>query len=75
VFEDAPAGVEAALAAGAWVVALTTSVSAAQLTGAHAIVPNIAVYLDLLATAPRPAAGRSVGGTLAKGHATTGSSM
>jgi sugar-phosphatase len=54
VFEDAPAGVDAALAAGAWVVALTTSVSAGELTRAHAIMPNIAVYLDLLEIMPRP---------------------
>jgi sugar-phosphatase len=54
VFEDAPAGVASGLAAGAWVVALTTSVSADQLTRAHAIVPSIAVYLDLLETMPWP---------------------
>lgn len=59
VFEDAPAGVEAGLASGAWVVALTTSVSAAQLTRAHAIMPNIAVYLTLLDMMPRSPAGRS----------------
>lgn len=61
VFEDAPAGVEAGLGSGAWVVALTTSVSAAQLTRAHAIVPNIAVYLALLDMVPRPPADRAVG--------------
>jgi mannitol-1-/sugar-/sorbitol-6-phosphatase len=62
VFEDAPAGVDAALAAGAWVVALTTSVSAASLARAHAIVPDIAVYLDLFTVVPRMAAGNGARG-------------
>jgi sugar-phosphatase len=46
VFEDAPAGVAAGKAAGMHVVALTTTVSAADLAGADRIVANLAEYLD-----------------------------
>ena len=45
VFEDAPAGVRAGKAAGMRVVALTTTVSAAELAGADLVVANLAQYL------------------------------
>lgn len=47
VFEDAPAGVSAGKAAGMRVVALTTTVSAAELEGADAVVANLGEYLEL----------------------------
>src|SRR5581483_5801796 len=46
VFEDAPAGVAAGKAAGMCVVALTTTVDAAELAGADRIVRDLAEYLD-----------------------------
>jgi sugar-phosphatase len=46
VFEDAPAGVAAGHAAGMRVVALTTTVSAAELNGADRVVATLAEYLD-----------------------------
>ena len=46
VFEDAPAGIAAGKAAGMRVVALTTTVEAADLSGADRIVTNLAEYLD-----------------------------
>jgi mannitol-1-/sugar-/sorbitol-6-phosphatase len=46
VFEDAPAGVAAAKAAGMRVVALTTTVGAEELAGADRIVRDLAEYLD-----------------------------
>ncbi len=42
VFEDAPAGVAAAKAAGAYCVAVTTSHAAADLTAADRVVPDLA---------------------------------
>ena len=42
VVEDAPPGVEAALAAGSKVVAITTTKPADQLTGAHLVVDTFA---------------------------------
>ena len=42
VFEDAPAGVAAAQAAGAYVVAVTTSHAAADLAAADQVVPDLA---------------------------------
>jgi mannitol-1-/sugar-/sorbitol-6-phosphatase len=41
VIEDAPAGVEAGLAAGAQVLAVATSHPPAELTAAHAVVPDL----------------------------------
>lgn len=46
-FEDAPAGVAAAVAAGAYVVAVTSTVNAARLADAHEVVPDLAAYLAL----------------------------
>jgi beta-phosphoglucomutase-like phosphatase (HAD superfamily) len=40
VFEDAPAGVAAARAAGARVIGLTTMLAAADLAGADATIPD-----------------------------------
>lgn len=56
VVEDAPAGVEAALAAGSSVIAVTTSHSAEQLSRAHRIVDSLSEltpdsFLDLLRAA------------------------
>jgi sugar-phosphatase len=47
-FEDAPAGVAAAVAAGTHVVAITSTVSAARLADAHEVVPDLAAYLAVL---------------------------
>lgn len=47
-FEDAPAGVTAAVAAGAHVVAVTSTVDAARLADAHEVVPDLAAYLGPL---------------------------
>ncbi|HWG64808.1 MAG TPA: HAD-IA family hydrolase [Streptosporangiaceae bacterium] len=47
-FEDAPAGVAAAVAAGAYVVAVTSTVNAVRLADAHEVVPDLAAYLALL---------------------------
>lgn len=47
-FEDAPAGVAAAVAAGTHVVAITSTVNAAQLADAHEVVPDLADYLAVL---------------------------
>ncbi len=47
VFEDAPAGVRAARAAGMRVVALTTTVDASQLAGADLVVADLAAYRKL----------------------------
>jgi mannitol-1-/sugar-/sorbitol-6-phosphatase len=44
-FEDAPAGVAAAVAAGTHVVAITSTVDAVWLADAHEIVPSLAAYL------------------------------
>jgi mannitol-1-/sugar-/sorbitol-6-phosphatase len=44
-FEDAPAGVAAAVAAGAHVVAVTSTVNAVWLADAHEVVPDIAAFL------------------------------
>ena len=41
VFEDAPAGIAAGLAAGSTVVAVATTHSAAQLEGAAVVVPDL----------------------------------
>jgi mannitol-1-/sugar-/sorbitol-6-phosphatase len=45
VLEDAPAGIEAGLAAGARVVAVTTTHPAAELVRAHEVVPTVADWL------------------------------
>jgi mannitol-1-/sugar-/sorbitol-6-phosphatase len=47
-FEDAPAGVAAAVAAGTHVVAITSTVNAARLCDAHEVVPDLAAYLAVL---------------------------
>jgi sugar-phosphatase len=44
-FEDAPAGVAAAVAAGAHVVAVTSTVNAVRLADAHEVVPDVGAYL------------------------------
>jgi mannitol-1-/sugar-/sorbitol-6-phosphatase len=47
-FEDAPAGVASAVAAGAYVVAVTSTVSSARLADAHEVVPDLAAYLAFM---------------------------
>jgi sugar-phosphatase len=47
-FEDAPAGVAAAVAAGAHVVAVTSTVDGRWLTDAHEVVSNLAAYVALV---------------------------
>jgi sugar-phosphatase len=51
VLEDAPAGVQAGVAAGARVFGLRTTVQAKELTGAHMIVEDVAEYLRVRAAA------------------------
>jgi len=55
-FEDAPAGVAAAVAAGTHVVAITSTVGALWLAGAHEVVPNLAAYLAVLSESARMSA-------------------
>ncbi len=52
-FEDAPAGVTAAVAAGAHVVAVTSTVDAVRLADAHEVVADIATYLAARRTSTR----------------------
>lgn len=51
-FEDAPAGVAAAVTAGAYVVAVTSTVDAVMLTNAHEVVPDLATFLASLEREP-----------------------
>ena len=52
-FEDAPAGVAAAVAAGAYVVAVTSTVDAVLLTHADEVVPDLAAFLASLEGEPQ----------------------
>ena len=52
-FEDAPAGVAAAVAAGAYVVAVTSTVDALLLTHADEVVPDLAAFLASLEGDPQ----------------------
>ena len=62
-FEDAPAGVAAAVAAGAHVVAVTSTVNAARLADAHEVVPDLAAYLVRLGNTTRVVPAGSQAGT------------
>jgi mannitol-1-/sugar-/sorbitol-6-phosphatase len=53
VFEDAPAGIQAARAAGMAVVAITTTHAAAALAGASAVIVDLTAFDDALATLGR----------------------
>ncbi len=57
VFEDAPAGIQAARAAGMAVVGITTTHAAPQLTGAAAVVADLTAFEDALAAIGRRVAG------------------
>jgi mannitol-1-/sugar-/sorbitol-6-phosphatase len=52
-FEDAPAGVAAAVAAGVYVVAVTSTVTAVRLADAQEVMPDLAAYLALLSEPQR----------------------
>jgi sugar-phosphatase len=49
VFEDAPAGIEAALAAGMRVIGITTTHAASALTGASAVIDDLREFDAALA--------------------------
>jgi sugar-phosphatase len=54
VLEDATAGVQAGLAAGARVVAVTTTHAPEELAAAHEVVPTVAAWLATRASSRRP---------------------